>query len=100
MKDGHGEASDSKYRIVPSGSGSCLYVKGKKTCIDPYPGEPIAIILSYDYKSYLSLIFIEIPSTTSTTPTPTTTAEATTAGASGTKCDAYMKVTVIVLILF
>ena len=28
MKDGHGEAYDSKYSIVTSSSGSCLYVKG------------------------------------------------------------------------
>ena len=36
MKDGHGEALDSKYSVADSSSGSCLYVKGKSQLIEMF----------------------------------------------------------------
>ena len=88
MKDGHGEAFDSKYSIVPSGSGSCLYVKGKALYIKMSDFNYLKHRCTFrDLWKYAWLIFIEIPSTTSTTPTQTTTVETSTAVASGTTCD-------------
>ena len=45
MKDGHGEALDSKYSIADSSSGSCLYVKGKRQLINNFQ---IALIIHID----------------------------------------------------
>ena len=54
MKDGYGKADDSKYNVVTSSSGSCLYVKGKRIV-----GFFYLLILYKEYKKFVQ-VFINL----------------------------------------